>query len=313
MFNSTHTLVGLGMARSGLERLAPHAIWTAAIAANLPDIDIVTAYGGTASYITFHRGITHSPIGIVFLALALAWTMHWICGGFVGHFTVALLAMASHPFLDFANTYGIRPLFPLYSKWIYGDYLFVLDPYIDLTLIAGLIVGSWVVRRRRAAAAIALTLAAGYMAARLELRNIARRELQVYAEQLPGYTGSAVVPQLRSPFKWNGIIETRDAVMNVDIDIYKGVGRVLVRIPLAHETAVTAAARNTRSAAALLAFARFPVVRVYPESYGHRVEFIDFRFFTPGAPAALAAVVELNPALHVLHEEIAFNQPLTHD
>jgi inner membrane protein len=301
------------MGRSGLERLAPHAIWTAAIAANLPDIDIVTAYGGTASYITFHRGITHSPIGIVFLSLALAWTMYWISGGFIGHFTVALLAMASHPVLDFANTYGIRPLFPFYSKWIYGDFLFVIDPYIDLTLIAGLIIGSWVVRRRRMAAAIALTLAVGYMAARMELRNIARRKLQAYAAQMPGYTAASVVPQMRNPFKWTGITESRDAIVEVDLDIFKGVGREVARMPKAPESAVTAAARNTRSAGALLAFARFPVVRVYSAPYGHRVEFIDFRFYTPGSTAALAAVVDLDLSLHVVSEAIAFNQPLIHD
>ena len=44
MFNSTHTFVGLAIARTGAEKWVPHATITAVIASNLPDIDI--AAGG---------------------------------------------------------------------------------------------------------------------------------------------------------------------------------------------------------------------------------------------------------------------------
>ncbi len=50
MFNSTHTLAGFALSRTGLNRWAPYAAWTAVIASNLPDIDIVAQFGGAASY-----------------------------------------------------------------------------------------------------------------------------------------------------------------------------------------------------------------------------------------------------------------------
>src|SRR6185436_5254496 len=51
MFNSTHTLVGLLVAKTGLEKQCRYAAATAVIASNLPDIDSVAALWGTATYI----------------------------------------------------------------------------------------------------------------------------------------------------------------------------------------------------------------------------------------------------------------------
>src|SRR5438477_2174939 len=76
MFNSTHTFVGLAVARTGLNRWVPRAAITAVIAANLPDIDIVTGLVDTATYLHYHRGITHTFIGIPVLALLLASVMY---------------------------------------------------------------------------------------------------------------------------------------------------------------------------------------------------------------------------------------------
>src|SRR5947208_1640416 len=121
MFNSTHTLVGLSLARTGLDRWAPGATWAALIASNLPDIDIVTQFAGTTTYLEYHRGITHTIIGTPVLSLALAGVMYVTTGGhrpplqgsaesrgraFRKYFFIALIAMSTHPVLDWMNTYG---------------------------------------------------------------------------------------------------------------------------------------------------------------------------------------------------------------
>src|SRR5205085_8896578 len=100
MFNSTHTFVGLAIARSGMDRWTPRAAMTAVIAANLPDIDIVTALSGTSTYLRYHRGITHTIVGIPILALVLTALMYTFSANFWKTFLVALIAMATHPFLD---------------------------------------------------------------------------------------------------------------------------------------------------------------------------------------------------------------------
>ncbi len=55
MDNLTHSLVGLFLARAGLNRLAPDATAAMILAANLPDADIVAGVGGAPAYLEWHR------------------------------------------------------------------------------------------------------------------------------------------------------------------------------------------------------------------------------------------------------------------
>src|SRR5262245_45247208 len=105
MFNSTHTLVGFVLARTGLNGWVPRATVTAVIASNLPDVDIVTQFAGTATYLDHHRGWTHSIPGIPLLSLMLAAIMSRSKSTNAGnrrqlfwkYFAVALIVMATHP------------------------------------------------------------------------------------------------------------------------------------------------------------------------------------------------------------------------
>src|ERR687896_580191 len=72
MENLAHTLLGLSMAKSGLERATPLAAATPVISSNLPDIDVIVQLsGGTVSYLEHHRGFTHSFLGLAVLSVAL--------------------------------------------------------------------------------------------------------------------------------------------------------------------------------------------------------------------------------------------------
>ncbi|MEP6743530.1 MAG: metal-dependent hydrolase, partial [bacterium] len=71
MDNLTHSLVGLAAAKAGLEKLSPSATALCILAANSPDADILTLAGGRWTYLQNHRGITHSLLGTIALALAL--------------------------------------------------------------------------------------------------------------------------------------------------------------------------------------------------------------------------------------------------
>ena len=63
----THTATGLFLSRAGLNRLTPQAAPILMLAANAPDIDIVTTAGGSLNYLHYHRHLTHSlaamPVG----------------------------------------------------------------------------------------------------------------------------------------------------------------------------------------------------------------------------------------------------------
>jgi inner membrane protein len=47
---------------------------------------------------------------------------------------LSTIAVASHPTLDWMNTYGMRWLMPFRNEWSYGDTLFIIDPWMWLVL-----------------------------------------------------------------------------------------------------------------------------------------------------------------------------------
>lgn len=146
MDNLTHSLVGLAAAKAGLERQSPYAATVCIVAANLPDIDIVTLARGPYFYLANHRGITHSIVGT--LALGVAFPLLFFAAERLvaklrgreprarlgGLLVCSLLLAGSHPLLDFANSYGLRPFLPWDGRWVYGDILFIVDPWIWLML-----------------------------------------------------------------------------------------------------------------------------------------------------------------------------------
>lgn len=146
MENLAHSLVGLAAAKAGLERLSPGATVLCIVAANAPDADVVTTYWGRWVYLHHHRGITHSIIGTFALGLLLPLLFY---GGerlialvrgkppsfrLGGLLIASLVAIATHPLLDWTNNYGVRPLLPWSGRWYYGDLVFIVDPWIWLVV-----------------------------------------------------------------------------------------------------------------------------------------------------------------------------------
>ncbi|MDQ3907086.1 MAG: metal-dependent hydrolase, partial [Acidobacteriota bacterium] len=146
MDNLAHTLVGLAVAKAGLERESPYATTVCVLAANAPDADILAAVKGRWFYLENHRGITHSIVGVLALAIAVPLAFYFIerliarvrarpprvrPGGLL---LASLAAGATHPLLDWTNNYGVRPFLPWSGRWYYGDLVFIVDPWLWLVL-----------------------------------------------------------------------------------------------------------------------------------------------------------------------------------
>jgi inner membrane protein len=144
--NLTHTFVGLAAAKAGLERTSPYATVTCLVAANLPDADIVTLVNGPYVYLEQHRGVSHSVAGTLVLGLLLPVFVYAVerlisrlrgrepRARLKGLVISSLLVSASHPLLDWTNSYGVRPLLPWDGSWFYGDLVFIIDPWLWLLL-----------------------------------------------------------------------------------------------------------------------------------------------------------------------------------
>ena len=142
MENLAHSLVGVALSRAGLGRMTPYGTVSLVVAANLPDADIVVSGWGPLHYLHHHRGVTHSVLGVLALALLFSLLLKFLARFRSGDKTYSFgpillsvtLTLVSHPVLDWTNSYGIRPWLPFSGKWYYGDLVYIVDPYLWLIL-----------------------------------------------------------------------------------------------------------------------------------------------------------------------------------
>jgi inner membrane protein len=140
-----HTLVGAMLAETGLKKATPLATAALVIGANAPDIDIVAAFGGADEALYWRRGLTHGVLGVALLPVAimgvlLLWdrSLRLKLRSDAAPararplLALALLAVLTHPALDWLNSYGVRLLMPFDGTWFYGDALFIIDPWLWL-------------------------------------------------------------------------------------------------------------------------------------------------------------------------------------
>jgi inner membrane protein len=143
----THSLVGLTSAKAGLDRLSPYATLVSILAANAPDIDVVSGlFGGRWVLLHHHRGITHSIIGTLVLGFLIPTIFYLVELAiskwrsleprihYRGLMLASMVMVITHPVMDWTNNYGVRPLLPWSGKWFYGDLVFIVDPYLWLVL-----------------------------------------------------------------------------------------------------------------------------------------------------------------------------------
>ncbi len=300
----THTATGLFLSRAGLNRWTPRAAPILMLAANAPDIDIVTAGGGWLNYLHYHRHLTHSLIAMPVLAILPVLLVRGVSRKPVqwwGAFLAALLAVASHLLLDLTNVYGIRLLLPFSAEWLRLDWTGLVDPWIWGAFLVALVIPplSRLVNAEissgkardlhygRGAAVFALFFLILYDGGRavLHSRAVAALEARMYQGQIPARVLAVPGP---NPLDWRGVVETKDFYQVTDVDLLAEFNpeRGTVFYKAAPDPAI-GAARRTRTFQIFLGFTQYPLWRVMPAEQrqnAKRVELVDLRFGTPSEP-----------------------------
>ena len=228
MDNITHTLTAVMFSRAGLNRLSPHATALLAVAVNAPDLDILCAVAGPASYLHYHRGPTHSILGVPILALlvaALAMLVARKSFSWGRAYALALIGVASNPLLDCANTYGVRLLWPFSERWFNADFVFIFDVWIWVLLALGLVVpwmsalvsseiGAQAGKGRGAAVVVLCSLSLyGFGRYLLHERAVAVLDSRMYQSEMP--LRVAALPTAANPFRWTGLVEGKRVLPSV--------------------------------------------------------------------------------------------------
>lgn len=149
MDNLTHSLAGALLGQMGLKRASRFALAGCVLGANAPDIDVIAPLFLPVDNIAFHRGPTHALFGLPFMAagtVALLWLLDRLRPGKPGAlpfrpgplFLVTLLAVISHPFLDWLTTYAVAFWAPLGDRWYSANAIFIIDWVYWIILVAGI-------------------------------------------------------------------------------------------------------------------------------------------------------------------------------
>jgi len=337
MENLTHTLTGIALSHAGLNRKTRFATLATVIAANLPDVDLVTRLAGSATYLRYHRGLTHSLLGASVLAGLLAGTVYYIgrtaapkkaTPPLDGRWLLAacMISMASHLLLDFTNIYGIRPFFPFSGRWYAWDIMFIFDPLLLLLLGVGLgfpavlhLVSEEVgdhrpgpALRSRKGAIFCL----GSMVLLWGVRDFAHRRVlgmldeHVYRQQNPTRLGA--FPSPANPFSWTGVVETETSFYVLEEDaLASDVDPESARpFRKPDPSPALSAALATRTGATFSGFARFLWAQVGETENGFRVTMHDLRFISQSlATGGFIVEVELDKDLKTRSESFSFTAP----
>jgi inner membrane protein len=158
MDNFTHSLLGATLAHAFLPREATTGrgafLAIGVVAANLPDIDVAYTWitPEPLGMLLHHRGHTHTLGGLFVLGVALAGiallvpAIRALDAPLRRRLAVlGAVALSSHLVADSWNSYGTHPLWPFGSGWMYGDAVFIFEPW--LWMLWGVPAATYAVRR----------------------------------------------------------------------------------------------------------------------------------------------------------------------
>ncbi|MGO8792712.1 MAG: metal-dependent hydrolase [Terriglobia bacterium] len=332
MDNLTHTLTAVAISQTGLNRKTRFATLTLILASNAPDIDILLGFKNGITYLKYHRGITHSLIGITALAIILWGFMTWLGKRvkpkpglpFSGRWLLlaAFLGTGSHLLLDYTNGYGVRPFVPFSGRWYAWDIMPIIDPLLLAVLILGLAV-PWLLRMvseevgaRRSNLTPGAVFCLGAMLALWGTRDFAhRRALKIidsrtYSSEEPERFGA--FPTALDPFAWMGVVETETSFHIVSVNALDANGQLeeLETFEKPQPSPALTAAMKTPAAKVFLDFARFPWAQVEESELGYRVSLSDLRFYGSSAQSrGFTLRVELDKNLQTRSTAFYFAAP----
>ncbi len=289
MDNLCHTLVGAALGEAGLKHRTRFGMLTLAVAANLPDIDAAVFFT-PFSHVAFRRGWTHGVPAQIVLPIALtlvllAWDRRrpdqgdgpparagWLLA-------LSYLGVLSHVGLDYLNNYGVRLLMPWSGQWFYGDTLFIVDPWLYLTLGGGW----WLARRRghAAPARMGLGVAVAYISVMVVLAQSSRASVLEQWRALSGREPRAFMagPVFLDPFHKQVIVDRGDGYDTGRFSWLSGTLTLAGRVStLPPDDPDVVAAKADPEVRGILVWSRFPHFELEDGEGGRKVVVTDVRF-----------------------------------
>ena len=319
----THALASLALGKAGVGRGMRGAVPMLLASGLAAELDWAAYLGGPQAFLEVHRTASHSLIGTVVIAAAVAAVITRVGRkadgkrpSFKSAFLVCLAGASLHLLLDLGNPYGVKLLWPFSGKWFAWDLVTAVDPWMLFLLAAGLLLPGLFrlvteeigakSRRMGRGAVVALVLAALYLGGRWMLYDRASTLLmaRMYHGAMPLAAGA--FPQAASPFAWNGVVVTENTIEEVTVPVGPGGEFDPERSRTFFKPEATPqleAALESEVAKKFVSYARFPLASVERIERGWRVTLRDMRFAGGSAGRGVEAVVEVNQQAQVIGEK----------
>ena len=227
----THALSGALLARA-TEPEKPEGnplprrarMWVGFWAAAFPDSDFVTRFIDPLTYLTVHRGVTHSVIMLPLWALGLSLLFTLLVRGkypWRAFVSVVALGIGIHIAGDVITAFGTM-IFAPFSDWrAQFPTTFIIDPYFTAIIVGGL-AASAIWRATRKPAVIGLAVLVAYVGFQgiLHQRAVAVGEAYAARHDLDVSQVEAI-PQPFSPFNWMIVLPQKDAYYMTYVSLWR--------------------------------------------------------------------------------------------
>lgn len=254
------------------------------LASWLPDIDNLVGFVSPELYLVHHRGITHSFIGGLALALILTLIFRLFDRSvpLVIGVLVAYAGIVNHIFLDLITSYGTQILAPFSRQRFSVQCVFIIDPLFTVSL--GLL--WWLSRkypdRRTRFAVIGLVWLVAYPLINLGVRTAVEEHLEhrLTSRGIP-FSKLEVSTEAFSPFNWKVILETPTEYKMAPFSLLHGdVPLKFTTYRKADHGLMERLGRRVPLFRTYAWFAMYPVMRVRDIKDGRLITFSDLRFIS---------------------------------
>lgn len=280
----THIAAGVLIGEAARDRFpAGRAlIPLAAFAAWMPDLDNIVTFFGPEAYMRYHRGYTHSLLGVTLMAWLLAAVAHrfWKSVGVGKFFLLFFLCALSHIFLDCITSYGTGVLLPFSDARLAVPSVFIVDPFFTGVLVILAVLGLIRTGARKAFAASGLAVmllwpALGFGVSRI----VASRAASLLAASGEKVETVHVQPDALAPVWWKVIAEQDDGYLLTGLDLLNPDTLLPIRrYQKAGRAELEALGREAPVFSEYVWFTDFPVKSAAASPKGATVTFQDLRF-----------------------------------
>ncbi len=254
------------------------------LAAWIPDGDILFGNGDPEFNLLYHRGISTSFFGGIFLALTVAGLFKLVSKktSFIKAALLAYALILTHIWLDLITTYGTQILAPFSNHRFALDGAFIIDPVFTGIIFLFFILAYFLKRKRHLVALFGMAWLFIYPLSNMAMGAYLQT---VYAEKLEAqgipYTHVHVTPDALAPRYWKVVTTSGSDYLLDTIDLFGGENpNPMGRYKRADNGELEKLGKQESMFATYKWFAKWPHITEHITPEGKKIIFGDLRFWS---------------------------------